>query len=138
MSFVRRIMRSLKTVWPILLSVTLLSLALAPAGFSATISDIATNTSNTMKSVAQLLEAVSLIAGIGFVMASFFKFHQHKLNPQQVPISQGITLLIIGGGLTMFPALLPVGGKAIAGGSATFGSLSDTDGAAILKQVKNS
>ena len=26
--------------------------------------------------------AISLIAGIGFVIAAFFKFHQHKQNPQ--------------------------------------------------------
>ena len=26
--------------------------------------------------------AISLIAGIGFIIAAFFKFHQHKQNPQ--------------------------------------------------------
>ena len=112
-----------------------LTLFLVPQANAATISEIATNTGKSMGNIASLLEDVSLIAGIGFIMASFFKFHQHKLNPQQVPISQGITLLLVGGGLTIFPALLPVGGKAIVGSGATFGSLTDTTGSAIIKSL---
>ncbi len=34
------------------------------------------------KNLANPLVAISLIAGIGFVIAAFFKFHQHKQNPQ--------------------------------------------------------
>jgi len=108
-----------------------------PAGGGTTIASIASNTSASMGNIATLLEDVSLIAGIGFVMASFFKFHQHKLNPQQVPISQGITLLLIGGGLTIFPALLPVGGKAIAGSGATFGQLSDAGGSQLVNNLNS-
>jgi intracellular multiplication protein IcmD len=52
-----------------------------------------------------------------------------------VPISQGITLLLVGGGLTIFPALLPVGGKALVGSGATFGSLTDTTGSAIINSL---
>ena len=59
-----------------------------------------------------------MIAGIGFIMASFFKFHQHKLNPTQVPLSQGITLLLIGAGLAVFPTLLPTATHAVFGSSA--------------------
>jgi len=56
-----------------------------------------------------------LIAGIGFIMASFFKFHQHKLNPTQVPMSQGITLLLIGAGLAVFPHLFGTATQAVFG-----------------------
>lgn len=101
------------------------------------ISTIAANMGNTMKAVAGILEDISLVAGIGFVMASFFKFHQHKLNPQQVPISQGITLLLVGGGLTVFPALIPVAGHAVVGSDAKFGSLTDKTGTNITDLLNN-
>ena len=61
---------------------------------------------------------VSLIAGIGFVVASFFKFHQHKQNPQQVQMSQGVSLLLIGCGLTLVPLLVPTASVAVMGTAA--------------------
>lgn len=91
------------------------------------LSQIAGNVDTTVKNLAIVLSDLSLIAGVGFVMASFFKFHQHKLNPTQVPISQGITLLLIGAGLTLFPSLLPTATKAVFG-SAT---ISKTGGSQI-------
>jgi intracellular multiplication protein IcmD len=127
-----------KVSWPAFLAVIPLTFFVAPDALGVTISDIANNTGTSMTYVAGLLEDVSLIAGIGFVMASFFKFHQHKLNPQQVPISQGITLLLVGGGLTIFPALLPVGGKALAGSGASFGSLTDQTGGNIISNLNGS
>lgn len=86
---------------------------LAVTGIS--ISTIATNVSSSVGSLAKILEDIALITGIGFIMASFFKFHQHKLNPTQVPISQGVTLLLIGAALAVFPAMLPTATKAVFG-----------------------
>jgi intracellular multiplication protein IcmD len=127
-----------KYTWPVLIASMALVFFIFPEALaSVTITDIASNTGSSMKSVAELLEDISLITGIGLIMASFFKFHQHKLNPQQVPISQGIVLLLVGGGLTIFPALLPVGGKALAGSGASFGSLTDASGAALIKNLNN-
>ena len=79
---------------------------------------IATNVAKTVVSLAKMLQAIGLIAGIGFIMAAFFKFHQHKLNPTQVSLSQGVTLLLIGAGLTLFPVLIPTAGSTILGKSA--------------------
>lgn len=73
---------------------------------TVSISGIQTNVDKTVSSIAKILEDIALIAGIGFIMASFFKFHQHKQNPQQVQLSQGVTLLVIGAGLAVFPHLL--------------------------------
>lgn len=81
--------------------------ALAAEPSAVTLSKIASNVDTSVYNMATVLVDVSLVAGIGFIMASFFKFHQHKLNPTQVPISQGITLLLIGAGLTLFPTMLP-------------------------------
>lgn len=93
------------------------------------LSSIESNLGTTVKSLASILEIISLIAGIGFVMASFFKFHQHKQNPTQVPVSQGVTLLLIGAGLMVFPLLLPTATKAAFG--VTAGGMSKTSGGAI-------
>jgi len=95
--------------------------ATAPSAVS--VSALAANVGKSVGHLAVVLTDVSIIAGIGFVMASFFKFHQHKLNPTQVPMSQGITLLLIGAALLLFPTMLPTATHAVFG-SATFGKVS--------------
>ena len=80
--------------------------ALATAG--VTISSIATRIGSAVTSTTHVLQDVATITGVGFIIAAFFKLHQHKLNPTQVPMSQGITLLLIGAGLSVFPSLLNV------------------------------
>lgn len=88
------------------------------------LSKIQSNVATSVSETAKILQDLSLIAGIGFIMASFFKFHQHKLNPTQVPMSQGVTLLAIGGGLTLFPLLIPTAGSTILGASANVSKVS--------------
>lgn len=78
-------------------------------------STISKSVDGTVSELATVLVDVCLIAGIGFIMASFFKFHQHKQNPQQVQMSQGISLLLIGCGLTLVPLLIPTASVAIMG-----------------------
>jgi len=89
------------------------------------LSELAKNVTNSISALAIILNGVALVAGIGFVLASFFKFHQHKLNPTQVPISQGVTLLLIGAGLMLFPVMLPTAKNALFG---TKGKVSTLDG----------
>ncbi|PHQ80496.1 MAG: type IV secretion protein IcmD [Coxiella sp. (in: Bacteria)] len=88
------------------------------------LSAISTNIQHTVGHLANILTNIALIAGIGFVMASFFKFHQHKLNPTQVPLSQGVTLMLIGAGLTLFPIMVPTAKNAVIGSSAKVSHLS--------------
>ena len=89
-------------------------LCFAQTGFAVTLSGIATTLSASVASLGKILVDVSLISGIGFILVAFFKFHAHKNNPQQVPLSQGISLLVIGAGLTVFPFLITtVGGAAV-------------------------
>ena len=73
---------------------------------------------NTTSELATVMVDVALIAGIGFVLAAFFKFHQHKQNPQQVQLSQGVSLLLIGCGLTLIPLLIPTASTAVLGTAA--------------------
>jgi len=92
--------------------------ALAGVTQGIALSSIASNVDTSVKELSTVFSDISLIAGVGFVMASFFKFHQHKLNPTQVPISQGVTLLLIGAGLIIFPSILPTAKRAIFGSGA--------------------
>lgn len=82
-----------------------------------TLSAINTSFTSGVKNIVVLMQDIATVAGIGFVFSSFFKFHQHKMNPQQVPLSQGVTMLMIGAGLTVFPHLLNTASKAVFGQS---------------------
>ena len=88
-------------------------LVFAAANDTVTIQSIQTNIASATQTVGKILVDIALLAGIGFVLASLFKFHQHKLNPTQVPISQGVTLLLVGAALLVFPALLSTTTKAV-------------------------
>ncbi|HLD16979.1 MAG TPA: type IV secretion protein IcmD [Coxiellaceae bacterium] len=110
--------------------------AAAPGGGSVVgLKTIASNVSGTVESLAKMLEVISLIAGIGFIMAAFFKFHQHKLNPTQVPLSQGLTLILIGAGLTLFPILIPTAGTTFLG---TKAKVSNVQGSGIENLIGGS
>ena len=93
-------------IYVITLGAALFAGAALAQGNAVTVTSIADTISGTVTNFAKILSAVSIIAGLGFILASFFKFHQHKLNPTQVPLSQGITLLLIGAGLAVLPVLV--------------------------------
>lgn len=76
------------------------------AAGTVTMGAITKNIHGAMKDFLTIFQDIGLVAGIGFVIGSFFKFHQHKMNPTQVPLSQGITLLLVGAGLSAFPHLI--------------------------------
>lgn len=100
------------------LTVLFAGAALAGVNEGVALSTIASHVDSSVKHLSTVFSDVALIAGVGFVMASFFKFHQHKLNPTQVPISQGVTLLLIGAGLIIFPSVLPTAKRAVFGSGA--------------------
>ncbi len=99
------------------------SAASAGAATGLTLGSIAGNIQTTIKYYSIILGDVALIAGISFVLMSLFKFHQHKQNPTQVKISQGVALLIIGAALLIFPYILTTAKRAVFG-SATVATLS--------------
>lgn len=108
------------------------ALATATSG-TLSISDIQKQITTGVSEVSKIIMDVATISGAGFVFASFFKFHQHKQNPTQVPLSNGIVLLLIGAALCVFPHLIGTGSQAIFGkpiskaGSATIaGIVADT------------
>lgn len=61
------------------------------------------------------------VAGVGFMLASFFKFKAHKDNPTQIPIGTPLALLFIGA------ALLGLHFITLAGMQTLFGASADSD-----------
>ena len=85
----------------------------AGSGGGVSLTDIQGNIETATQTVGKILTDIAVLAGVGFVLASLFKFHQHKLNPTQVPISQGVTLLLVGAALLVFPLLLSTTTQAV-------------------------
>lgn len=110
------------------LSIGIALVVFADAAWALKATAIGANVTKTMASVAKIMQSVALVAGIGFIMASFFKFHQHKQNPTQVPLSQGLAMLVIGAGLVLFPTLIPTAESVITGST---GSTAKVSGSSI-------
>lgn len=87
-------------------------------GGGATLGDVAGNVRDTMNNVAQLITAVSYVAGVGFGVMGMLKLKAHKDQPAQVPLSQPMVLLVIAAGLVFLPSLIKSGGATIWGESA--------------------
>ena len=120
-SFIKTIGRGIVKCLPIIAGVGLVSgVCFAD---DLTISAIASNMQSTVSSVALIISNVALVVGLSLVCASFFKLKQHKDQPTQVPISNGVTLLVIGAALTVFPLLLPTANQAAFGSSVTTGTV---------------
>jgi len=79
------------------------------------IGDVFKHISESMTSIPSMIMGVATIAGLGFAVASIFKFKQHKDAPQQTPLGQPIALLGFGVMLIWLPFLLQSLGTTISG-----------------------
>jgi intracellular multiplication protein IcmD len=82
------------------------------------IGGIATNITAQASGLIQLIISIAYVAGIGFGVASIFKFKQHKDNPTQVPIGTPVTMLMISAALVFMPSLYKPLGETLFGTSA--------------------
>jgi intracellular multiplication protein IcmD len=101
---------------------------------SSSLKDIATNITDTFTDVGKLIVAIAYIAGFGFVMASIFKFKQHKDNPTQIPMGTPIAMLILGIVLIFMPSIITTGSQTIFGSSATPGGFTGEGASAVSTQ----
>lgn len=80
-----------------------------------TVGDMAVNLDSNLDSVEQLIIASAQVAGVGFTVASIFKFKQHKDNPTQVQIGAPLSLLLIGIFLSFLPGFFEPAVKSVYG-----------------------
>lgn len=110
--------KQLKSIalFAVILSLFAVGSAYADGGSVPTIKDLSDNLSGGLAFVTRIIQYIAIIAGIGFVFGAFHKFHANKMNPTQVPLSQGVTMLLIGSALLVFPTLLETGAKMMVSG----------------------
>lgn len=78
---------------------------------------IATNLSENVRSMANLITLVAYVAGIGFLLAGVVQFKAHKDNPIQVPLSKPLVYIGVGAFLVFLPHLINTAGETVYGGS---------------------
>ncbi len=123
---------SLLTYFGALLSLFLISslvFAGGGGGGGASLGEVAGNVTKTMDNVAKLITAVSYVAGVGFAVMGMLKLKAHKDQPQQVPLSQPMVLLVIAAGLVFLPSLIKSTGATVWSSSA---ENANTQGTGVL------
>ena len=99
---------------------------------SNTINTVATAVKGSASTTGLIVNAFCIISGICFVIVSFFKFHSHNKNPQQVPLVSALILLVIGSVLLAFPFILQGTITAAFGSVKVEGTSSSTDTDSII------
>ncbi len=84
----------------------------------ANISSIATTVTTQAHAIAKLLSVTAYVAGVGFSLAGVLQFKGHKENPQQVPLSKPVVMIVVAACLLYLPTVLDVAGTSVFGGRA--------------------
>ncbi len=79
------------------------------------VGDVAGTMIDSFTNLSKVMTAVGYLAGIGFTLASIFKFKQHKDNAQQIPVTTPIALLALGITLLFMPSVFQMGGATLFG-----------------------
>jgi len=110
----------------------------AGGGDTETIGSIAERITGSFTQLGQLILAIAFVAGLGFTMASIFKFKQHKDNPTQIPLGTPIAMLAIGIALIFLPGIISPAGATLFGGGAEqkAGGLTGEAGLSVLPGEK--
>jgi len=69
--------------------------AIAIADQYPTISTMVSSITTQVNAIANLLSISAYIAGVGFALSGTLQFKTHKDNPQQVPLSKPITMILM-------------------------------------------
>lgn len=98
------------------------TLILAPVMVAADqhqdVSTVATNVTTHVNAIANLLSISAYIAGVGFALSGILQFKTHKENPQQVPLSKPVMMIIIAAALLFLPTVLTIAGNSLFGNNA--------------------
>ncbi len=97
--------------------------AFAQGGQASDLAGVANKMTSTFGALAQLITAISYIAGMGFGLAAVLKFKAHKDNPTQIPVGTPIALLFVAAALLFLPTLFGVAGTTIFGAGAAKGGV---------------
>lgn len=74
---------------------------------------VARTAKSNLASVAELMTAVSYVAGMGFAIAAIVKFKAHRDNPAQVGINLAIVMLFVAAALLFIPSVYKSAGRTL-------------------------
>ncbi len=83
------------------------------------VASVATVVTTEFNAIAKLLSVTAYVAGVGFALAGILQFKAHKENPQQVPLSKPVVMVVVAGCLLFLPTILNIAGSSLFGGSQT-------------------
>ncbi len=92
-----------------------LLLVLSSAVFAADLVSLAGKVTEQANAVAKLLSVLSYVAGVGFAMAGVLQLKAHKENPQQIPLSKPVVMLVVATCLLFLPSILDTAGASLFG-----------------------
>jgi intracellular multiplication protein IcmD len=113
---------------PMMVLAPVITFASSTQSANTGIGGVATNITNQVSAVGQLIFAVATVAGVIMMAAGLFKLKQHKDNPQQIPIGTPLTMLILGACLAFLPSLVTTGGDTIFGAQSDGAKVGGYDG----------
>lgn len=93
-----------------------------------TLGGVASNVTEAMSSLAQLITAASYVAGFGFAAAGILKFKAHKDNPTQIPLGTPVALVFVGAALIFLPTIFSIAGQTLFGATTGIGGVTGTTG----------
>ena len=99
----------------ILACLSIFTVSLCFAGDIHDLGAVAERVTTTFGKLAQLITAVSYIAGLGFAIGAILKFKQHKDNPTQIPVGTPVALLFVAASLLFLPSILETAGGTLFG-----------------------
>jgi intracellular multiplication protein IcmD len=83
-----------------------------------TVATVATSVTTQVDAVVKLLNITAYIAGVGFALSGILQFKTHKENPQQVPLSKPIIMILVAACLLFLPTVLTIAGNSMFGHNA--------------------
>src|SRR5690606_11511718 len=82
---------------------------------NASIVNIAEVVTKQAQAIAKLLSVTAYVAGVGFSLAGVLQFKGHKENPQQIPLSKPVVMIVIAACLLYLPTVLNIAGTSVFG-----------------------
>lgn len=110
----------------------LLLVVMSTDAFAATLITIADSVTEQANAVAKLLSVLAYVAGVGFALAGILQLKAHKENPQQVPLSKPVVMLVVATCLLSLPSILEVAGSSLFGEGAAKSAATAGGGADLL------
>lgn len=101
-----------------LATVAAVSLMAQPAAAAVTFQEVSNNIISSFQNIPGLLSIMCYITGIILVILGVIKIKEHMEKPDQTPLKEGATKLVVGGALLAVPFLLDVVLNTISGGAA--------------------